>query len=104
MGIPSAAAKLFDTLSTARGGCPTDLDDARRRTWVTDLVIALSAFPSLPPRAARYRGAELNKLLPKVDQLEARPGINIQQTLSKIERVFTKGQRVLSIPSIVSGH
>jgi hypothetical protein len=89
MGVPNAAVTLFDTLKPAQGGSLSDSDDASRRTWATDLVTALSAFPSLPPGAIQYTKAELKGLLPSVDQLEARLGI--RQALCKIEDIFSNG-------------
>jgi hypothetical protein len=102
MGIPDAAVTLFQSLETVQEGSRPDVDEAIRRTWVTDLVIALSAFPSLPPSATQYRRTELKRLLPSADQLEPRPGI--QQAMSKIERIFTKGQRMPLTPWIASSH
>jgi hypothetical protein len=96
------AATLFSSLAGARGGRSPDLEDADRKTWLTDLVIALSAFPSLPDGAKQYARPELRKRLPEVDQLEAQP--NIHQAFSKISRIFCKSERVTSILRIASSY
>jgi hypothetical protein len=102
MGIPNAAVRLFDALEAVLRGSSQDVNEANRKTWATDLVIALSAFPSLPPGAKHYRKTKLQELLPSADRLDARPGV--PSALAKIERIFTSSQRVLSHLRIAPSH
>jgi hypothetical protein len=100
MDIPDAAPKLFDALEAARDDI--NLDSSIRQQLIDDLLIALSAFPSLPPGATRYSRTSLKNMLPSVDEREAAPVI--QQALSKIKRIFTESQRMHSTLRIASSH